>query len=496
MTVVLPLTLAAESLPERVGVQDTLEALTYAALDRLSGRLASHVRAAGVDCVAMLAQNSVAFPALFFGAAKAGVPFVPMNYRLTDAQLDRQAALLGRALLVTDPAMAGRIAPREGLAITDTRTLIEAVADLPLTDADPDPQSEACWLFTSGTTGEPKTALLSHANLTAYVFGTVDPLSATEDDAVLASVPPYHIAGLVGILSNVFAGRRVVFLDQFSAEHWVDRAASAKVTQAMVVPTMLGRILDVLAARGETLPHLRSLSYGGGRMPTDVIRAALERLPHVGFTNAYGLTETASTITLLSPADHREARLADTPEVRARLGSVGRPLPGIEIEIRKADDSPAAPTERGEIWVRGPQVSGAYRGKGPTLRDGWFNTRDEGWMDAAGYLFLAGRTDDVIVRGGENISPGEIEDTIIAMPEVADVAVVARPDREWGEVPVAFVVLRPGAALAAEAIRSRVRGALRSTRVPAEFLFVAALPYNETGKLLRAELRARLRGAA
>lgn len=493
------LSIVAESLPGRIAVQDEHTRLTYAELDRLSTQLANLFRTVGHETIAMLGTNSVAFPALFFAAAKAGLPFVPLNYRLTDAQLERQGQLLGRSLLVTDPSGIDRLGHLENLTAVLRSVLLEeakSASSEPLATAE-ETGVAACWLFTSGTTGEPKTAVLKHENLSSYILSTIDPMSSDEGDAVLASVPPYHIAGLAGILSNVFASRRVVYLESFTPEVWVDAAIRESVTQAMVVPTMLQRILPVLRETGRSLPSLRTLSYGGGRMPVELIHEALNLLPEVGFTNAYGLTETSSSIALLGPEDHRVALASDDPLVRARLGSVGKPLPGVELQIRNDLGEVVPARTRGEIWVRGPQVAGEYRGKGPILVDGWFCTRDEGWLDEDGYLFLLGRVDDVIVRGGENISPGEIEDVIRTHPAVADVAVVAKPDEEWGEVPVAFIVSHAGMPNTTQTeIQELVRAQLRSSRVPAQVLCVDELPYNETGKLLRNPLRERLKETA
>lgn len=498
MSIATLLALASETFPERVAFSDGTQSLSYGELNAQAGRIAGLLRAEGVESLAMLAANSCLYPALIFGAAMAGVPFVPLNYRLTNTQLQAQAKRLGNSLLVVDGGNTSRIThPVAGLR---QLTVAEFLAALPAQAPDDlpyvDSAEAACWLFTSGTTGEPKIALLAHEKLTAYIYSSVEPFSASDEDVVLASVPPYHIAGLAGVLSNVFACRRVIYLENFSAELWVDTVVREKITQAMLVPTMLQRVLPHLQTTGQKLPDLKTLSYGGGRMPRELITAAMAWLPHVGFTNAYGLTETSSTITLLSPEDHRQAAVASDEAGRARLGSVGRPLPGVEIEVRLEDGSQAAADQIGEIWVRSEQVAGSYAGKGSMLVEGWFCTRDQGWLDGAGYLFLIGRVDDVIVRGGENISPGEIEDVIRTMPEVADVAVVAKADTEWGEVPVAFVVTKPDQTLEPAAICALVRKELRSTREPAEVRFVAELPYNETGKLLRGPLRESLMSSA
>jgi acyl-CoA synthetase (AMP-forming)/AMP-acid ligase II len=229
-----------------------------------------------------------------------------------------------------------------------------------------------------------------------------------------------------------------------------------------------------------------------------VIEKAMRLFPETDFTNAYGLTETSSTIAILGPADHRAAAASGDPAVRRRLVSVGRALPSVEIEIRGEDGRALAPGESGEIHVRGEQVSGEYLGlKSRVGADGWFPTRDAGSLDAEGYLFLEGRIDDVIVRGGENLSPGEIEDTLLAHPAVADCAVVGVPDEQWGEAVAAVIVITDGCTVEADELRAWVKARLRSSRTPERVEFRGELPYGETGKLLRRKVReALLEGAS
>ena len=353
-----------------------------------------------------------------------------------------------------------------------------------------DPEDVAVLLFTSGTTGEPKVAVLRHRHLTSYILSSVEFLGADEAEAQLVSVPPYHIAGISAVLSSTFAGRRIAYLPGFEPHDWVRTVADQEITQAMVVPTMLGRILDLLDETGTTLDQLRHLSYGGGRMPVELIKRAMQRLPQVSFVNAYGLTETSSTVSVLGPDDHVAALESDDPAVQARLGSVGRPLPSLEVEIRDPSGVALRAGERGEIYIRGEQVAGEYLGKNLLTDDGWFPTNDAGYLDEAGYLYLDGRLDDVIVRGAENLSPGEIEEVLLTHPAVADAAVVGIPDEEWGEAVAAALVLRPGAeATSAEEIQDYVRERLRSTKTPQTIQFFPELPHNETGKLLRRVLR-------
>jgi acyl-CoA synthetase (AMP-forming)/AMP-acid ligase II len=294
---------------------------------------------------------------------------------------------------------------------------------------------------------------------------------------------------MAAILSSTYAGRRIVYLPQFDPDDWVRLVAEEAVTHAMVVPTMLGRLLDAVERHGTTLPSLRHLSYGGGRMPVALVERAMDLLPHVGFVNAYGLTEASSTVAVLGPDDHRTAYGSDDPAVRKRLGSVGRPLPTLELEIRDPMGGALPPGETGEIHVRGDQIAGEYLGHSVLTADGWFPTNDSGHLDDAGFLFVDGRLDDVIVRGGENVSPGEIEDVLLRHPAVAEAGVTGIPDDEWGEVAAAAVVLAPGATATQAELQAWVRERLRSSRTPVVVDVRAALPYNETGKLLRRVLR-------
>jgi len=244
-----------------------------------------------------------------------------------------------------------------------------------------------------------------------------------------------------------------------------------------------------MAARSIELPSLRALSYGGGRMPLPVIDQALTLFPNTRFVNAYGLTETSSTISLLGPDDHREAHRSDDPAIRRRLTSVGQPLPALEVSIRDDEGAEVAAGTPGEVWVRGEQVAGEYLQQGSKLTaDGWFPTNDGGELDADGYLYVTGRLDDVIVRGGENISPGEIEDVLLDHPDVSDVAVIGVPSDQWGETIGAVIV---GTA-SEDDLKAHVTDRLRASRSPDTIVYREELPYNDTGKLLRRVLRAEL----
>lgn len=491
MNIATLLDMSAEAFGDRVAVVSGDTRLTYAELKAAAQAAAQRIQASGTSYVALLDVNSVAAPVAIFGAAYAGVPYVPLNYRLTPPEINELIARIAPALLITSAEPARIVEPRSDVVLIDRAAFLSLPATAEPIEPPDDPRAVAVQLFTSGTTGKPKAAILRHENLMSYIVGTVEFAAADEDDAIVVTVPPYHIAGISAVLSSTYACRRMVQLEAFEASAWLAACREHRVSNAFLVPTMLQRIVDHLDASGgdAQLPALRALAYGGGKMPLATIQRAMALLPQVDFTNAYGLTETSSTIAVLGPDDHRAAASSDDPMVRRRLASVGKPG-AVEIEIRDDEGRVLGPEQAGLVFVRGPQVSGEYLSLGSQLdADGWFPTKDRGYLDAEGYLYLDGRADDVIVRGGENISPGEIEDVLLEHPAVADVAVVAMPDVQWGEGVAAAVVLKPGAQAAADELQALVKSRLRSSRVPQRIVFKDALPYNELGKVLRRLIR-------
>lgn len=480
MNLLLLLEMAANGGDGRVAVQAGDERCTA---DELLGRAwASAPLVGSATALAYVGTNGLAFPIALFAAAAAGVPFAPLSYRLAHDQLHELLQRLGEPLVVADGEVGDALAAL-GHRVVGTRALVSA-AGAEVGPTPEDAEGPAVLLFTSGTTAAPKAAVLRHRHLSSYIVGSVDFASSGPRDAVLVSVPPYHVAGVANLLSNLFAGRRIVYLEQFDARAWVDAVRAEAISHAMVVPTMLARVADVLEGDGMGLPSLRSLSYGGSRTPSTVLRRVMDLLPAVSYTNAYGLTETSSTIAVLGPDDHRAARDGD-PVAMARLASVGQVLPTIEVEVR-GDDGPLPAGQVGEVWLRGDQVSGEYDGIGsPSDEEGWFPTRDRGWVDPDGYLFIEGRADDTIIRGGENIAPAEIEEVLLQHPGIEQCAVVGLPDEEWGQRIAAVVVAAPGASLDADEVRTFARQTLRGSKTPDIVEVRPELPYTETGKLLR-----------
>ena len=495
MNIMMLLEMATAAMGDRVAVGPHHGGVTCDGLMARAATLAGRLRASQAERLVLCDEPGAVLPVTLFGAAWAGVPYVPINYRLADEDLRHLAERAAPALTVMDGDGAHRLAGVDGLEIVERDTVLDdpgvGADTAELGDWPMDPDAPAVLLYTSGTSGPPKSAVLRHRHLVSYIFGTVEFASAGADEAHIMAVPPYHVASVAAQLSQVYSGRRIVPLRKFDPDAWIDLVRTQDITHAMLVPTMLARIVDALDRRGETLGSVRFVSYGGGKSHRAVVERALELFPAAAFSHAYGLTETSSTVCVLGPDDHRRAASSDDAASRARLSSVGRPLPGVEISVRSGDGAEADTGEGGEIWVRGEQVAGEYAEGGSQLDDeGWFCTRDSGHVDEAGYLWVHGRNDDIIIRGGENMSPGEIEDALLSHPAVIDAGAFGVPSREWGEE-VAVCVVAHSPAPDADDLRELVRVRLRSSRVPTRVEFVDELPYNDTGKLLRRELRQR-----
>jgi acyl-CoA synthetase (AMP-forming)/AMP-acid ligase II len=463
MNIAMVLDMAADAMGDRIAIGRRESGMTYAEL-RIRARVgAALVRDAGVAAVALAEAAGPIVPVVLFASAWSGTSYAPLNYRLP---ADARAALLERL----EPCL--QIEPD---AVHDWLTGSEGDMAGPFPD---DPERPAVLLYTSGTSSAPKAAVLEHDHLLSYLFNTVEFASAGADEALLLAVPPFHVAGVAAVLSATYSGRRIVPLPTFDAHTWLTLARDEAVTHAFVVPTMLARIVATLGAEPELRPRaLRTLSYGGARMPLPVVERALELFPDTGFVNAYGLTETSSTVAVLGPADHRGPA--------AKLSSVGLPVPGIELRIG----------EDAEILLRGAQVSGGYLGTDSRVdAEGWLHTGDLGRIDDDGYLYVEGRADDLIISGGENISPAEIEDALLRHPDVDGAAVVGLPDEEWGERVAAMVTVRAGAPVDVDDLRAWCREHVGGLKCPDTLVIRSELPVTATGKILRRVVKTELLG--
>ena len=360
------------------------------------------------------------------------------------------------------------------------------------------PDETAVLLFTAGTTGQPKAVMLSHDSFTSFMLANMEPPDPDVEERTLLTLPLYHIAGLQAALAGVFGGRTIVLQHQFEPREWMALVQEHRIERALIVPTMLKQLLDHPEFACHDLSSLRVLTYGGSSMPPPVIERAVAALPGVQFINAFGQTETGSTIAMVPPEDHV---LEGPPEVvekrRRHLTSIGRPLPDVEVRIVGEDGNELTTGEQGEIAAHGQRLMRGYWGQpeatAQAVHGGWLYTGDLGYMDEDGYIYLTGRAKDFIKRGGEMVAPEEVEQTLHACPGVEECAVIGVPDETWGERVVAVVVATLGAEPSEDALLDACHTLARFKR-PEQVAFVLELPRNALGKVLKNELRARFGG--
>jgi fatty-acyl-CoA synthase len=338
-------------------------------------------------------------------------------------------------------------------------------------------------MYTSGTTGRPKGVMITHANLAWKNLAHIIEFGFTSSDLGLACGPLYHVGALdLTTTSLIAAGATTVIHRSFEAAAVVDELERSRVTVVWLAPAMVNAMMALPDIEQRDLSSVRVVINGGEKMPIPLIERIQRVFPSAWFADAYGLTETVSGDTFL-----------DRDSILTKLGSVGRPCLYLEVDIWDAQGSSLPAGERGEIVLRGPKIfKGYWRDPDATTAafdGGWFHTGDVGLRDQDGYLFIVDRTKDMIVSGGENIAGSEVERVLYEHEAVLEAAVVGRPDDRWGEVPVAFVVLRPEATATADALVEHCRAQLARFKVPKEILFLDALPRNPSGKVLKRQLR-------
>jgi acyl-CoA synthetase (AMP-forming)/AMP-acid ligase II len=324
----------------------------------------------------------------------------------------------------------------------------------------------------------------------------VTPADPEIEETNLLTMPLYHVAGIQAMLAATYGGRTLAMMRQFDVDEWLETVQREKANRAMLVPTMLKRVIDHPDFDKYDLSSLKVVTYGAAPMPFEVIKKAIDVLPGVNFINAFGQTETASTITTLSPEDHIIEGTEEEKEKKLRrlTSSIGRPMSDIEMKIVGEEGNDLPPGEVGEIIARGPRVmSGYWKDAEKTAKaltkDGWLRTSDMGYMDEEGYFYLAARADDLIIRGGENISPEEVENVLYSHPAVEEAAVIGVPDPEWGQQPRAVVVLKKGNKATPDELIEYCRERLSSFKRPRSVVFIDELPRTSTGKVLKRVLR-------
>jgi acyl-CoA synthetase (AMP-forming)/AMP-acid ligase II len=482
--------------------------LTWAALDERANRLGGYLLSRGLqrgDRVALVARNTLEWPEITFGLAKAGLALVPINVRLapSEAEYVLDDAGCRAAIVHTDQAAAfGDVVDALDLVLQiggldlgiDYELALQEGRPVDPTPRDLTPNAIHFLLYTSGTTGRPKAVVNEHRGMIAQVLDTTIVTEARHDDVLLAITPFFTAGGMVRTLAWLYLGQTLVILPRFDPDATLTAIERQRVTMTTFIPTMLLRTLQELeTGRPRDVSSLRRISYGSAPSNPGLAREAMDRLG-CDLQQRYGLTEAGGQVTILTPEDHRDM-VAGKEQL---VGSCGRETPMAEIRIVGDDGEELPPGQIGEIVIRADSVARGYWNR-PAESEAAFRpdglwSGDLGRLDEEGYLYIAGRKTDMIISGGFNVYPAELERVISADPDVDLVAVVGAPHPEWGETPVAVIVPRLGANVAGLELRlrERCRSELAGYKQPRVFEFRTELPLGPAGKIVKREINVRL----
>ncbi|MEU4878010.1 long-chain fatty acid--CoA ligase [Streptomyces sp. NPDC021608] len=483
----------ARKTPHRTALVHGEQATDYRTLYARTTRLAHALRERGVrrgDRIAYLGPNHPAYLETLFAAGTLGAVFVPLNTRLAGPEIAYQLADSGAKALVYGPSHAGLVAGLPGN--TDVRTYVEvgaeyeealdAASDEPV-DTPVAPDDTCVIMYTSGTTGRPKGAMLTHGNLTWNAVNVLVDTDLIADERALVSAPLFHTAGLNMLtLPVLLKGGCCVLVEAFDPAATLDLIERHRITFMFGVPTMFEQVARHPRWPDADLSSLRILTCGGSPVPTPLIAAYQQR--GLTFLQGYGMTE-ASPGTLFLDAEHAVAK----------AGSAGVPHFFSDVRVLRPDLTPVDVGETGEVVVRGPHVMPGYWGlpeeTAASFVDGWFRSGDAARVDEDGYVHIVDRIKDMIISGGENVYPAEIEDLLLTHPEIAECAVIGVADDTWGEVPRAVVVPREGATLDPDAVLASLAGRLAKYKIPKSVVVADSLPRTASGKLLKSRVRSR-----
>jgi acyl-CoA synthetase (AMP-forming)/AMP-acid ligase II len=481
--------------------------VTYRETDEQVTRLARALLAVGLrrgDRIGVLAADSPEYLILLLASMKLGTTFVGLNYRLASPEIvnllasaNVSAVFLGgryrEAAAQALAALGGRlplIAWLDGAQEGEVSYagLIAAMPDCSELTSPSDDDDVLSLALTSGTTGTAKGVLQSQRMIRNIVLSGTLELGIRPDDLIYSGAPMFHVSGFGHILYGLSRGGASLILPQFDADQLLNWMHSGRLRHCLLVPSMLSTLLASPGLASGRYDGLRSIMYGGAPMPPSLIRRMADVFA-CDLYNGFGAGTEVGGQAMLRPADHRRALAGD----EHLLGSIGKPMYGCDIKLCDPDGVEVPDGEVGEIWSRSETLMSGYLGQpdrtAAAIRDGWFHAGDLAWRDKGGFLFLAGRADDLIIRGGENVYPVEIEDVIAEHPAVAEVAVLGEPDPQWGEVIVAVVRPVPGRAITLDELRAHCRGRLAGYKIPQRLIVRAELPKNTTGKIQKAALR-------
>ncbi|WP_086608048.1 long-chain-fatty-acid--CoA ligase [Erythrobacter donghaensis] len=487
--------------PDAPAIEDGGLAVSYGELDLLSRQIIAWLAARGIgagDRVAFLGKNAASYGVLYCACARAGIVIAPTGWRLAAREIAYILADTEARLLVATPdfielagkAMAELDSPPE--LIVDSAMLEEARGCDPADYAPCGADDPILQLYTSGTTGHPKGVLLSNANLTrlrneGVAAGLTYYTDYRSGDCMMVAMPIAHIGGTGTFSLAILAGIRCRFEAEFTPAG-VLAAIEAGTTHMFLVPAALQMVIQHPQAAGTDFSNLRYLIYGAAPMPLELLKQAVSTMPSTQFLQAYGMTETTGTVSILPPEDH-------SLEGNERMRSAGKALPGVEIAVRGPDNVEVPRGEIGEVCIRSPSnTSGYWKLPEATAKtidaDGWLHTGDAGVMDADGYVYIQDRIKDMIISGGENVYPAEVESAIYGHPAIAEVAVIGVPSDKWGEEVKACVVAKPGCEVDAADVIAWARERIAAFKAPKSVDIIPLMPRNASGKILRRELRA------
>ena len=506
------LSIATSICPDKVAIVFEGKRYTFSQLNDRVNRLGNALSNLGVkkgDRVALLQVNCNQCVEAYFTVAKLGAIYVPLNFRAKGDELtymlnssEANTLFLGeRYIDLANSIASGLTSVKNFISIESKHEgmlyyedmISSSPAEEVVTDIGDD--DTTILMYTAGTTGVPKGVMLSHNSFAIYVLENVTPADPELVEKNILTVPLYHVAGIQAMMAAIYGGRTLVMERQFEPKEWMELVETEKVNRAMIVPTMLKQLIEHPDFSKHDLSSLQVITYGAAPMPLEVIKKALDVFPGVSFINAFGQTETASTITTLSPEDHvMNGNEGERERKLKRLSSIGKPMSDVEMKVVDEEGRELPVGEVGEIVARGPRVmTGYWKDEEKTSKtidkEGWVHTGDMGYMDEDGYFFLAGRATDMIIRAGENISPEEVEAVLQSYPKIEEAAVIGIPDEEWGEQPRAIIVIKQGEMATGDEIIEYCRARMSSFKRPRSVIFVNELPRNPMGKVLKRVLR-------